>query len=273
MSAILLCTPIRITAISIVNRILLSFLFCFFDNPAFRNEANIPISTETYSRLNLTYYLWSMMYFAIYAYFALQLLELVLLFLSITLVKLVLTNGQPGGMIAVIVYSAGVVSCIHVLLLRPYIELLKACVSFPTKQMNRIKCIEAKAKFAALRRAISTFGPALPEASEGILRNGLIVDNSFEFLHQRIYDCVSEFLRRLKSIEKDFDAEDKREHLSQYQRSTLIKERIEVFSNCFEIDGLRAEVKEDKAHDRVVKMVDSVITAIKSFQLRTEEGV
>ena len=67
---------------------------------------------------------------------------------------------------------------------------------------NPRKRLKNQASPDTSRATISTFGPALPEASEGILRNGLIVDNSFEFLHQRIYDSVSEFLRRLKSKRK-----------------------------------------------------------------------
>jgi hypothetical protein len=190
-----------------------------------------------------------------------QLIVVVVLVFSIMLIgSLNSTHGTAVGGIIFILYSAAVVSCLHVLLLRPYIELLKACVVLPTKRMNRIKCIEAKSKFDAVKRAVSRFDPAPSRSSESTLE-------------ELVYDSASEFMRQLKSAEKEFGADDKRRRLSADQKKALIQERNEVFTEAFDIDGLRAEMTKIRERERIVKMIESVITAIEIFRSRVEKRV
>lgn len=218
-TAICLTAPLWIPAICLIFEVL--FALAALSNlhpapPPILTGLLVPLSPWTYSRLDYNRFLWSIFYYGVYFFIALQVL-LLIGFYELIALKSIVGASSSSEFFQLLLGPLGIFALIgYALLINPYLWLLRASVIIPTKLMHRGYCYNIRGLIAEFTR----------RAKRG----------KWEQIARRL----GLFARRVADLEKIVAVQDRkaRNSVSNYL-GKLKEERSEVFEKLLRTDGLR----------------------------------
>ena len=237
-----------------------------------RSNLLIPLSPWTYARLHYGNFLWSIFYYGIYFYLAIQILQIIG-FCEFEIFKFI--SSRPDECTALATVGGRVIEspaldecrrfaavrtehqsmlpqyimsmCLlglfriigYFALINPYIELLRACVRIPTKRMHRADCYD-------LSELISDF-----------------TSNAYKRRWDRISPRLDYLSKLISTFENTFAVTDRaaREGAPKYFEK-LQRERSAVLRKMLSTDDLRAYLKSGAAPDGLRLRLSSLLNRI-----------
>jgi hypothetical protein len=278
LAVICLLTPVMIPVVCLVIRIVLAMVPNFSTPPILSANLAIPLSPWTYFRLEPSSFLWSAFYYGIYFYIALQFLEL-FGFYEVELLGWFYTSSDeclstlrkldPGGVVSETMKQDYLSACYkqhsqkgftpqhflflgalgifallsYLMLINPYLWLLRASIKIPTKRMHRGDGLEVGDAIAEFLKTASK------DAEKG---------NWSRFTAK--IDAIE---RALASVERKVITQDRRANkFAPRLFDTLQRERHQVYAKVMRTDDLRkmlssSELTED-ARNQLVPLIERI---------------
>jgi hypothetical protein len=263
-----LLTPIWIVPVSVLIYALLALLSRLLQSDIVTDKGRsqrlesldhelllVPLALDVYRRLDKKRFGWSVCYYGVTAFVLIQVVAVVYTFGAYGFTGVM--RQVPGNISAALLLGPTVIA--EALLIRPYIELLRASCVVPPIQFHRAAYMEIKVRSEILLGDLTDLSKLpegrsrkkarwwLPSGDDGSFRANLIdsILSSADQLRSEIYSAAS----KMKVQEFDF------RHLDESWLSTLRRERAQAFQDALGLDNLERAAKDPEVPDEVEQKI------------------